>query len=58
MFFMFNFYVYAFWIGGKLIEDEHINPVTGKVYDAGSILTTLMGIMMGMMLLMSLTPNI
>lgn len=58
MFFMFNFYVYAFWVGSKLIEDQRINPATGEVYNAGSILTTLMGIMMGMMLLMSLTPNI
>jgi ABC-type multidrug transport system fused ATPase/permease subunit len=58
MFFMFMFYVYAFWVGSAMIADKWVNPVTGLVYDAGSILTILMGIMMGMMLLMSLTPSI
>jgi hypothetical protein len=32
--------------------------VTGKEFDSGIILTVLMGLMMGIMTLMSLTPNI
>lgn len=55
---MFGFYVYAFWIGSILIHDKRINPRTDKVYDVQAILTILMGIMMGMMVLMSMGPNI
>ena len=58
MLFMFGFYVYALWIGTQFIHEGKINPKTNTIYTAGSILTTMMALMMGMMLLMSLTPNI
>jgi len=55
---MFGFYVYAFWIGGTLIRDNRINPRTDEPYDAPNLLIIMMGIMMGLMSLMSLAPNI
>jgi hypothetical protein len=58
MFMMFGFYAYTYWIGSTMIHERRINVNTGKAYDAGSMLTILMGMMMGMMTLMSLTPNI
>lgn len=55
---MFGFYIYSYWIGAKILYDKRVNPSTGKVYDVGALLATLMGIMMGLMMLLSLQPNI
>ena len=51
---MFGFYIYTFWVGAKILADKRINESTHRTYDIGSLLSTLMAILMGMMMVMSL----
>ena len=55
---MFGFYVYCFWIGAKLVDDGFINKRSGVIYTAGDLLACLIGIIMGMMMFLSVTPNL
>jgi hypothetical protein len=54
----FGFYVYSFWIGTEMLYDHRVNVRGGEEYDAGTLLSTLMGLMMGVMVAMGLIPNI
>ena len=56
--FMFAFYAYCYWIGAYLIYREKINPRFDKKYDAGNVLTIIMGLIIGVMVSMAITPNI
>jgi hypothetical protein len=58
MFMIYGFNAYSYWIGTVMVHDKRINVINGKVYDAGSLLIILTGMLNGMITLMSLTPNI
>lgn len=55
---IFSFYVYAFFIGSHFIYKQRINLRTGSAYTSGEILTTMIGLITGLTMLLSLTPNI
>eukprot|EP00350_Pseudokeronopsis_sp_OXSARD2_P006688 CAMPEP_0170565664 /NCGR_PEP_ID=MMETSP0211-20121228/79335_1 /TAXON_ID=311385 /ORGANISM="Pseudokeronopsis sp., Strain OXSARD2" /LENGTH=380 /DNA_ID=CAMNT_0010886607 /DNA_START=784 /DNA_END=1926 /DNA_ORIENTATION=- len=55
---IFSFFSYAFWIGSVLIRDERINPVSDETYNAKSLLTILVGILLSLTNLVSLSPNV
>lgn len=50
-FFIFGFYVYAFWIGTQMIRDERKN-FNGKVYSAGTIFAVMIALITGMLMLL------
>jgi hypothetical protein len=51
----FGFYVYAFWIGSQLIKDG-IKNYDGTPYDTRDVLIVLLGLITGMVLVMSIAP--
>mmetsp|Transcript_44011 Transcript_44011/g.42594 ORF Transcript_44011/g.42594 Transcript_44011/m.42594 type:complete len:119 (+) Transcript_44011:791-1147(+) len=55
---LFSFFSYAFWIGSVLIRDERINPVSDEAYNVKSLLTILVGILLSLTNLVSLSPNV
>jgi len=71
-FFLFSFYAYAFWLGGYLIgieykninfEDTSSNPgmlntLDPSTYNVANVLMILLGMMMGLVIVVSLGPNI
>jgi len=37
LFMLFSFYIYAYGVASALIQNKHINPVTGEIYNIGDI---------------------
>ena len=55
---MFGYYGYAFYTGSILVTHQVENTRTGKVYDAGDIMSCFFGVVFGVFSLGMATPNI
>lgn len=55
---IFGFYTFAFYVGSRLIQHQRYNPRSHSVYDAGLILTVVFAMLMGFVMLASLSPSI
>ncbi len=52
------FYAYSYWVGAKFILEGRINEAKHEIYKAGDIATITLSLVVGMMSLMSLSPNL
>eukprot|EP01133_Synstelium_polycarpum_P008407 gene8407-9888_t len=57
-FVLFASYSLAFWFGSKLINDKRNNPIHGRNWTGGDVLTVFFSVIMGAMALGQATPNL
>eukprot|EP01132_Coremiostelium_polycephalum_P000417 gene417-527_t len=57
-FVLFGTYSLSFWYGSKLIADKHWNPVPGRAWMGGDVLTVFFSVIMGAMALGQASPNV
>ncbi|EGC38102.1 ABC transporter B family protein [Dictyostelium purpureum] len=55
---LFGTYSLSFWYGGKLIVDKHWNPVPGRDWQGGDVLTVFFSVIMGAMALGQASPHV
>ncbi|EGC33546.1 hypothetical protein DICPUDRAFT_80697 [Dictyostelium purpureum] len=57
-FVLFGIYSLSFWYGGKLIVDKHWNPVPGRNWNGGDVLTVIFSVITGAMALGQASPHL
>jgi ABC-type multidrug transport system fused ATPase/permease subunit len=55
---IFAFYMYACWVGSVLLKNHRINERTHELYEAGNILAIIFAFKTGLLLLLTLSPNL
>lgn len=57
-FLLVGFYSYGFWVGAVFVHQHYYNEIKDKDFDAGTVLTIVIIISIGLINILSLNPNI